>query len=238
MNKYAHTLQIVRSVRQTTDTAVLFYSAGGKDSIALLDILAREFNKVICCFMYLVKGLQHIEPYIHWAENHYSNVEIQQISHFMKSIILHDGIFCNPNESVKRLSIGDIEETVRKHNNSRYAFSGMKGVDGYMKRMRLKIFAKNNFISPKGMVYPLALWTNGEVLKYIQSNNLIQPFTYGDTRQLSQGLSFNPQSLLYLRAKFPQDYQRIVAEFPYCDLVIYNYEREQSFSAGTKRDPA
>ena len=30
-------MQIIRSVRDKTDTAVLFYSAGGKDGIALLD---------------------------------------------------------------------------------------------------------------------------------------------------------------------------------------------------------
>ncbi len=46
MNKYALTMQIIRSVRDKTDTAVLFYSAGGKDGIALLDMLAGVFDKV------------------------------------------------------------------------------------------------------------------------------------------------------------------------------------------------
>lgn len=40
-------MQIIRSVRDKTDTAVLFYSAGGKDGIALLDMLAGVFDKVI-----------------------------------------------------------------------------------------------------------------------------------------------------------------------------------------------
>ena len=48
MNKYALTMQIIRSVRDKTDTAVLFYSAGGKDGIALLDMLAGVFDKVKC----------------------------------------------------------------------------------------------------------------------------------------------------------------------------------------------
>lgn len=51
MNKYALTMQIIRSVRDKTDTAVLFYSAGGKDGIALLDMLAGVFDKVICYYM-------------------------------------------------------------------------------------------------------------------------------------------------------------------------------------------
>ena len=34
MNKYALAMQIIQSVREKTDTAVLYYSAGGKDGIA------------------------------------------------------------------------------------------------------------------------------------------------------------------------------------------------------------
>ena len=52
MNKYALTMQIIRSVRDKTDTAVLFYSAGGKDGIALLDMLAGVFDKVICYYRF------------------------------------------------------------------------------------------------------------------------------------------------------------------------------------------
>lgn len=38
-------MQVIRSVREKTDTAVLFYSAGGKDGIALLDMLAGVFDR-------------------------------------------------------------------------------------------------------------------------------------------------------------------------------------------------
>ena len=48
MNKYALAMQIIQSVREKTDTAVLYYSAGGKDGIALLDMIANVFSKVIC----------------------------------------------------------------------------------------------------------------------------------------------------------------------------------------------
>lgn len=51
MNKYALSMQIIRSIREKTDTAVLYYSAGGKDGIALLDMLAGVFNKVICYYL-------------------------------------------------------------------------------------------------------------------------------------------------------------------------------------------
>ena len=93
MNKYALSMQIIRSIREKTDTAVLYYSAGGKDGIALLDMLAGVFNKVICYYMYLIPDLDHVQPYIRWAENHYKNVEVRQIEHFQRDYYISCGFF-------------------------------------------------------------------------------------------------------------------------------------------------
>lgn len=136
-------MQIIRSIREKTDTAVLYYSAGGKDGIALLDMLAGVFNKVICYYMYLIPDLDHVQPYIRWAENHYKNVEVCQIEHFQRDYYISCGFFREPDNSVKPRKIGEIEQAVREETGIKYGFSGMKGVDGYMKRMRLKKFAKS-----------------------------------------------------------------------------------------------
>ena len=82
VNKYAETMSIIRRIRQQTDTAVLYYSAGGKDGIALLDMLAPVFKKVICYYMWLVPGLDHVKPYLQWAVRKYPNVEVRQIQHY------------------------------------------------------------------------------------------------------------------------------------------------------------
>lgn len=241
-DKYTQTMRIIRSVREKTDTAVLFYSAGGKDGIALLDMLAKTFNKVICYYMYLIPNLDHIQPYIKWAVKNYTNVEVRQIEHYQKDIIDKCGFFKDKDEAyslsknnplAKRVRrIGDIEQFVREETGIQYAFSGMKGVDGYMKRMRLLTFKKRNgtFITDKGMVYPLALWTNAEVLHYIQAKNLIRPFVY-NKNDVSQGFDINLQTMLLMRKRFPNDYIRILNEFPYSRKLIYDYEREQNKAA-------
>ena len=59
------TLKVIEFLKTQTDSVVLFYS-GGKDSIVLIDILAKHF-KVNLAFMYFVPGLEHIEKYITWA---------------------------------------------------------------------------------------------------------------------------------------------------------------------------
>ena len=223
MNKYAQTMEIIRGIRQQTDTAVLFYSAGGKDGIALLDMLAGVFNRVICYYMYLIPNMDHVRPYILWAERHYPNVEVRQIPHFQGDYFKKFGFFCDPDDSIKCRKIGDIEEMVRQESGQHFAFSGMKGVDGYMKRMRLKMYGKRGYTTEKGMVYPLALWTNKEVLKYIEMRNLIKPFVYQEGVP-SQGFVIDLTTLLLMRRKYPRDYERMLKEFPYCEKLIFDYE--------------
>lgn len=235
MNKYAHTLSIIRGIREKTDTAVLYYSAGGKDGIALLDMLSSVFDKIICYYMYLIPNLDHIQPYIKWAETHYPNVEVRQIKHYQRDYFDSFGFFKEPNGNVKPRKIGDVEQSVREETGIMYGFSGMKGVDGYMKRMRLKKFAKTGYVSEKGMVYPLALWTNIEVMQYIRVKNLITPFVY-DSKAVSQGFGIDLNTLLLMREKYPNDYKRIILEFPYSEKLIFDYERKQNKTSGNQRD--
>ncbi len=232
MNKYLQTIEIIRRVRQETDTAVLYYSAGGKDGIALLDMLAHEFNKVICYYMYIIPNLDHIRPYIHWAYVHYKNVEVRTIKHYQSDYFEKYGLFCEPNENIKTRSVGDVEQYVRDQTGIKYGFSGMKGVDGYMKRMRLKKFAKTGYITDKGMVYPIALWTNKEVLRYIERKNLIKPFVY-EQNKCSQGFSPTLPVLLMMKRKYPNDYIKTLAEFPFAEKLIFDYERKQDKTSAT-----
>ncbi len=227
MNKYEETMRLIRSIRQQTDTAVLFYSAGGKDGIALLDMLSPIFEKVICYYMWLVPGLDHVKPYLHWAVTKYPNVEIRQIQHYQRDAFDRFGFFQygEGNPDVKTRKVGEVEEMVRQETGIKWAFSGMKGVDGYMKRMRLLTFKKRNkaYLTDKGMVYPLAVWTNKEVLKYIEMRNLIKPFVY-NPKDVSQGFGVDLRSLLLLRQRFPRDYERTVREFPFCEKLVFDYD--------------
>lgn len=243
MSKYTDTIKIIETVRKETDTAVLYYSAGGKDGIALLDMLASRFKKVICYYMYLIPNLDHIQPYIRWAENHYKNVEVRQIKHYQADVFERFGFFMDadpryqlpkkdPNHLRER-NVGDVEEWVRQETGEHYAFSGMKGVDGYMKRMRLLMYAKTGYIRKEGMVYPLALWTNKEVMQYIESRNLIKPFCYNPDK-VSQGFGIDLETMLILRERYPRDLERMFKQYPYSVKVLIDYDKEKENE--TKQD--
>nr|WP_320058796.1 phosphoadenosine phosphosulfate reductase family protein [uncultured Bacteroides sp.] len=238
MSKISHTREIISSVRKETDRAVLFYSVNGKDSIVLLDMLSREFKEVICYFMYFVKGLDHIESRIESNLKKYPNVTIKQIPHFLLSNVRRSGVFCEPDPNTKIVKMKEIETMIREETGEKYIFSGMKGVDGFMKRMRLKMFG-DNFTTETGNVYPLALWTNAEVLKYIQVNGLPKPVDYsipehvtydksGRVRsKVSNGITFDLDVFLFLRKYYPNDLKKILKEFPLSEQILFRYDNKK-----------
>lgn len=223
----------ISRVREKTNTAVLMYSAGGKDSIALLDMLAKKFDKVVCYYMYHVQGLDHIAPYIYWAEKHYNNVKVKQIPHNQLTYFLHHGIWCDKDESVKEQTERDIVNYIKAAENCEYVFNGMKGNDGYMKRMRLKMYLKREgWYNSSGIVYPLASWTNKEVLAYCKMNKTIQPFVYSFLPSLSQGFGLYEQCFAWLLENYPQDVKKTLRVFPYAITLLTN-EQQQDLAART-----
>lgn len=238
MTKVQHTQDIISSIRTQTNRAVMFYSVNGKDSIALLDMLAKSFDEVICYYMYFVKDLEHIERYVRLAEKMYPNIIIRQLPHFMLSNIRRAGVFCTPIPDTKIQKIKDIEKIIRQETGERFIFSGMKGVDGFMKRMRLKMWGEN-FTTESGEIYPLALWTNNEVLRYIKTHQLPTPVNYTTSehqlltkngrvmQKVSSGLTFDIDVFLWLRKFYPQDLEAIYTEFPLSKQIIFEYEYQK-----------
>ena len=94
-------------VRQKTDGVLLFLSLG-KDSLVLLDMIYPKFDRVVCVFMYFVKGLEHIERWIGWVKNKYPRIEFIQVPHWNLTYILRGGLYCVPNPRVKLLKLADV----------------------------------------------------------------------------------------------------------------------------------
>lgn len=228
MNKYAETIEIIKKAIEVDgdDAAVLFYSAGGKDGIVLLDLLSKFYKKVICVYMYLIPNLSHTDKYILWAKKNY-NTEIIALPHYQRTIMKKNGFYCIPIDEDGFYSQREVEDFVRTKLNKKIIYNGMKGVDGYMKRMRLKMYAKNGYRNNQGVCFPLANWTNKECMRYIKSKMLIEPFSYDRTNG-SQGLVLKIKELLYLRENYRCDYDKILKDFPFCEKIICDYERIQA----------
>ena len=228
VNPFEHANYVINTVSLKTNRVILFYS-GGKDSIVLLDLLAKKFEQVECVLMYFVKDLEHITKYIKWSQDKYFNIKFTQVPHYGLSQIYKNGIYCTPNKNIKRkTTLSDIDEAIRIKLNCGYTFYGWKKDDGLNRRLTLNGY-ELEAISKTGKVYPLSNWSKADVLRYIKRNRLPQPINYGDKR--SNGVGFNLDCYLYLRDHYPNDLRKILKEFPLSERILYEYDNKISNGA-------
>jgi len=191
----------------------------GKDSLVLLDLMYPKFDRIVCVFMYFVKDLEHVNRYINWAKVKYPNIEFVQIPHWNLTYILKSGMYCVPNPKVKLLKLADVEKSMRLKYGINYVFYGMKKADSLNRRLMLNTY--ENYESG-GKCYPLADWTQKDILSYMRSYKLPEPVRY--SKKASGGIGFNIECFLWLRANYPQDLKRILKVFPMSEKILFDYD--------------
>lgn len=218
----AHAKQVIGTVRAFPDRAILFYS-GGKDSIALLDLMAPVFKEVVCVFMYLVKDLDHINRFLRDARLRYPNVKIAQVPHWTLTHIYRNGTYCPADSQVKLRNLQDIDAEVKRATGIEWSFYGFKKADSLNRRLMLMGY-EMEAISHTGKAYPLSLWRDREVLAYITENQLAQPVSYG-TRKRSNGVGLSLDVFLWLEKHYPQDLEKIYLKFPESRIILRNHHK-------------
>lgn len=216
------TYRTINAVREKSDSVIVFCSLG-KDSLVTLDLVYPQFKRVVCVFMYFVPHLEHIERWIDWVKSRYPKVEFMQIPHWNLSYILRGGLYCVPNPKVKLIKLADVVKAMRLKTGISYAFLGMKKADGMNRRLMLKGYAENEYIN-NGVVYPLADWTQKDVLSYMKLHGLPQPIRY--SLKASSGTGFNIDCFLWLRQNFPDDLQKIYRTFPMSERILFEHDRK------------
>lgn len=217
------TYKSIDAIRQRSDSALLFLSLG-KDSIVLLDLIYPRFKRIVCVFMYFVKDLDHINRWVGWVKARYPRVELVQVPHWNLTYILRGGLYCVPNPNVKLLKLTDIVNTMQLKYGIGYAFLGMKKADSMNRRLMLKEYEANNYEN-NGMVYPLADWTQKDILAYMKQHGLPEPVRY--SLKASSGVGFNLDCFLWLEKNYPQDLKKIYRVFPMSERILYEYHNKQ-----------
>ncbi len=222
-------------VASQTDTCILMCSLG-KDSIVTLDLIYPKFKKVYCYFMAFVHGLEHIDRWIKWVKVRYPNIEFYEIPHWNLSYILRSGLYCTQHPNQKLLKLADIENALRLKHNTQWVFLGMKKADG-MNRNLMITRMKDAHYTDNYQAYPLAEFSQKQILSYMQMHQLPQPVMYslatsGDGAKVgkaSNGIGFNLDCMLWLEKNYPQDLQTIYKTFPMSERILleYHYHEEK-----------
>jgi len=225
-NITGHTLEVISAVRQKSDRAILFYSCG-KDSIAMLDLIAPHFKEVVCVFMYFVKNLDHINRFIRFSKAKYPNATFIELPHWNLSWIIREGVYCKSDETVKTLKLSDIVTAAKQKTGIGYCFLGMKQSDSLNRRLMLRGYDIQAINEKSGMVYPLSKWSNNDVVNYIRFKKLPEPIRYSNNKK-SQGLGFDIDVFLYLRKHYPNDLAKILKQYPLSESILFEYDRKQA----------
>lgn len=218
MSKLDKTKEIIESIN--SDSCILFCSLG-KDSLVLLDLIYPKFKRVVCVFMYFVPNLEHIQRYIDWVNTKYPRVEFVQITHWNLSYILRSGLYCVPNPKVKLIKLADVTEAMKLRFGIHYVFLGMKKADSMNRRLMLDGY--ENY-EKNGLVYPLADWTQKEILTYMRHHKLPEPVRY--SKKASGGVGFNEDCFVWLRENYPQDLEKIFKTFPMSRKILFDYDNK------------
>ena len=179
-------IDIIKTIAERTDRVILFHSASGKDSIALLDLISPYFKEIVCVYMYVVKDLSHINRYINYACNKYPNVKYVQIPHFAVYSYRRIGYMgCEKNEKQKLYSMAQLTDIVREKYNIEWAFFGFKQSDSMNRRLMLRTYDMNGINEAQKKCYPLSEYKNKDVMDYISRAGLIKPESYDSKHQIN-----------------------------------------------------
>jgi 3'-phosphoadenosine 5'-phosphosulfate sulfotransferase (PAPS reductase)/FAD synthetase len=219
-------IEIIKEISSKTDSVILFHSATGKDSIALLDLLYPRFKRVICAYMYVVKDLQHVNRYISYAQKKYTNATWVQIPHYGLFSDIKTGYLGHAkNESQKQYKLSDLTDIVRDRTGIEWVCYGFKKSDSMNRRLMLNTYRLSSINDKSRKFYPLADYLNKDVLRYIHKTGLINPERYGIGQ--SSGCDIGDvEYLTYLKEKFPNDLNKILREYPLADRLLFEKEYE------------
>lgn len=219
---------IIKSIAARTDSVILFHSASGKDSIALLDLLAPNFKEVVCVYMYVVSDLSHINRYIRYATTRYPNARFVQVPHFATYSYTKSGYMgCAQNPKQRQYSMAQLTDVVRENTGIEWAFFGFKQSDSLNRRVMLRTYESEAINEKSKKCYPLSPYKNRDVLNYIESRGLITPERYGKAQ--SQGCNITDLDyLLYLRENFPVDLQKVLSAYPLVERILFEHDYERA----------
>lgn len=224
LNKAVATIE---EVAKTTDSVILFHSLAGKDSMTLLDLLYPHFRRVVCVFMYVVKDLAHNEKYLQYAQARYPKCEWIQLPHYAVYSFIKNGDYgCVQNKKQKQYSLGDLTDVIRKRTGVQWACYGFKQSDSMNRRLMLRTYRQNAISDKSFKFYPLSEYLNKDILAYIEENGLMTPERYDHSQSSGDDIG-DIHYLLYLKEHWPQDLDRIVAEYPGVERIIFEYEYNQ-----------
>lgn len=233
-NKRHHPLATVRHARDHYGIrSVICAVSGGKDSVASLDLCVKHFDRVEAFFMYVVEGLSFQERYLTYLEKRFG-VRIWRIPHWSNADLLRIGHFRHRtvrSASVPALRLGDVDAYARKHFGIEYVATGIKYCDSIERQAQIVTHSDIGVSVGRKLIWPLAYWTPTMVWSHLAAERIMLPPDYRlsgfDLSSKSRNVTglMDMQTLVAIKAEYPEDYAKIEKMFPMCGVLVQRYQQ-------------
>ncbi len=225
-------MSILQEIRKETDSIILFTSLTGKDSILLTYYTALIFARVVCVYMYIVKGLQHVLKYQAYFENRFSNISYLHVPHYCLGSYIKGGYMgIAKDKKQKNYNLAGLNNLIIEKVKIDWTCYGMKQNDSMNRRLQLRGYEQNAICRKTKKVYPLSELTNTEVNGLIDLNRLPKAVKTGNRPSQGQAVD-DVDYLLWLRDNYPDDLLKTFEVFPACRELLYKHgQRKETATA-------
>lgn len=183
----------------------------------MLDLCCKYLKKVYPVFLYFIKDLSIRNNIIVYYEKRYK-IKIASFPHHDLAKIYKAQAYCFNNQSISIVSQFEMDNFLRDKFNCEWIAYGYKKSDSLSRRGILNMTEKG--IDKKNKkIYPLMDWNNQDSMKYCKVSKLPLPPDYDfGFRDIN---FFKGKSLLFLKNNFPDDFKRVVNQFPFIEVSLY-----------------
>ena len=218
------------------ESSMLIGLSGGKDSVVVLDLAKRVFDRVECYFMYLVDGLECVEAPLRAIARRY-DVQLHKVPHFDLARFLKHAVYMPHRNGaahhLRELRFVDIEALARRRAGIAWTALGHRATDSLERNAMLKRIG--GFDTKARRVYPIWHWKPRDVYAYLRTHRIqVAPQLVKGT---TDGVNLYPETLRVLRDKFPDDYRKILEVFPYAEAGIIRDEFRERWAAEGQQVP-
>jgi len=177
--------------------------------------------------MSMVKGLEYQRNFLDYYEKRFG-IKIYDYPLFDVSRVFRSNTYTGINGEkfqVPRLSQTDIENKMRIDLDIEWTAWGYKKTDGLGRGGILRRSDVHFGIEEKTKrLYPVADWSNKDVLNYCKREKLPLPIEYSYGKRNIDYL--HGEALLWIKQNFPNDYKKILKVYPFLEAEVIRLEND------------
>jgi 3'-phosphoadenosine 5'-phosphosulfate sulfotransferase (PAPS reductase)/FAD synthetase len=212
-------MQAIRDLASLSTRCIVGVS-GGKDSVAVLELLHEHGIKPFGFFLFMVPGLRVQRDYLDYLRRRY-DMEIVAWPHPDLAAFVRNGRYCTALPTMPQLSFREVVEAARVRFGVEWLATGEKKQDSLQRRAMMS--AWGNIQVARHRAFPLAEWVQRDVFAYLKHRGVVLAPDYGLFGH-SLANPTTPESLVPLRDRYPDDYARILRYYPFAEASAVRHD--------------